>query len=91
MNDHPRNSPVGLRLTRLREHAGYSQAALAKALGISASYLNQIEKNKRPLTAAIQQRLSQVLGTLGSLFDHDQPAALQQALAETAGSAAVTP
>ena len=83
MNDHPRSSPVGLRLTRLREHAGYSQAALARALGISASYLNQIEKNKRPLTAAIQQRLSQVLGTLGGLFDHDQPAALQQALADT--------
>ncbi|WP_373926393.1 helix-turn-helix domain-containing protein, partial [Enterobacter hormaechei] len=40
---------LGLRLLRLREQRGYSQADLARALGLSASYLNQIERNKRPL------------------------------------------
>ncbi|MBR7513903.1 helix-turn-helix transcriptional regulator, partial [Mycobacterium tuberculosis] len=34
---------LGLRLLRLREQRGYSQADLARALGLSASYLNQIE------------------------------------------------
>ena len=43
---------LGLRLLRLREQRGYSQADLARALGLSASYLNQIERNKRPLTPA---------------------------------------
>lgn len=83
MNTKSRQTPLGLRLATLRQRAGYSQARLAQALGISPSYLNQIEKNKRPLTAEIQQRLAQVLGNIGELFDSDQPAALQQSLAQT--------
>lgn len=83
MNKPARPPAIGLRLARLRERAGYSQAGLAQALQISASYLNQIEKNKRPLTAGIQQRLAEVLGNIGELFDGGQPAALQEALAET--------
>jgi DNA-binding XRE family transcriptional regulator len=43
----------GVRLQRLREERGMTQVALAKALGICASYLNQIERNQRPLTVPI--------------------------------------
>jgi predicted transcriptional regulator/transcriptional regulator with XRE-family HTH domain len=78
-----RHHLVGLRLAKLRESSGFTQAALAQALGISASYLNQIERNKRPLTPSIQQRLGDVLGNIAELFDFDHPGALHEALAET--------
>ncbi|GAB3043174.1 short-chain fatty acyl-CoA regulator family protein [Stenotrophomonas tumulicola] len=74
---------MGLRLTKLRTQHGYTQAQLAQALGVSASYLNQIERNKRPLTPAVQERLRDVLGELSGLFDADAPAALQDALGQT--------
>ncbi|TWR41197.1 helix-turn-helix transcriptional regulator, partial [Xanthomonas vasicola] len=48
---------LGLRLQRLRQRHGLTQAELARRLGLSPSYLNQIERNQRPLTLAIQQRL----------------------------------
>ncbi|REN02101.1 XRE family transcriptional regulator, partial [Mycobacterium tuberculosis] len=54
VNSQPVQRQLGLRLLKLREQRGYSQLALAKALGLSASYLNQIERNKRPLTPAVQ-------------------------------------
>ena len=38
-----------------------TQAALADALGISASYLNLIERDRRPLTAALMLRLAEQL------------------------------
>ena len=40
---------MGLKLRRLRAERGLSQTALAHTLGISPSYLNQIEQNQRPL------------------------------------------
>ena len=43
---------AGERIRRLRETRGISQAALATAVGLSTSYLNQIENNQRPLSAA---------------------------------------
>lgn len=48
VNTPPAHRQIGLRLLKLREQRGYSQADLARALGLSASYLNQIERNKRP-------------------------------------------
>ncbi|MBD8637229.1 short-chain fatty acyl-CoA regulator family protein [Stenotrophomonas sp. CFBP 13725] len=83
MNDLVPQRHLGLRLAKLREQRGYTQAQLAQGLGVSASYLNQIERNKRPLTPAVQQRLRAVLGELGDLFDAGGPAALQDALGQT--------
>lgn len=83
MNSAVPQRQLGLRLVRLREQRGYTQARLAQALGVSASYLNQIERNKRPLTATVQERLRAVLGDLGTLFDGDAPAVLQEALGQT--------
>ena len=53
---------VGVRLKRLRQERQLTQIALAQALGISPSYLNQLESNQRPLTAPLLLRLSEVLG-----------------------------
>ncbi len=71
---------LGLRLQRLRQRHGLTQAELARRLELSPSYLNQIERNQRPLTLAIQQRLKSALGDLDGLLDLDDPAALVEPL-----------
>lgn len=53
---------VGVRLRRLREERRITQTALAQSLGISSSYLNQLENNQRPLTAPVLLKLSEILG-----------------------------
>jgi predicted transcriptional regulator/DNA-binding XRE family transcriptional regulator len=55
---------AGARLRRLRRTNGLTQLAMAEMLAISASYLNLIERNQRPLTAALMLRLA-------DLFDFD--------------------
>lgn len=55
---------LGSKIRRLREQHQLNQAEMATKLGLSASYLNQIENDQRPLTV-------QVLLKLGSLFDID--------------------
>lgn len=74
---------LGLRLQRLRQRHGLTQAELARRLELSPSYLNQIERNQRPLTLAIQQRLKTALGDLDGLLDLDDPAALVEPLDES--------
>ena len=37
---------MGVRLRRLRAERGMSQVAMAQALGLSPSYLNQLEQNQ---------------------------------------------
>ncbi|MFM9977417.1 MAG: short-chain fatty acyl-CoA regulator family protein [Sphingomonadaceae bacterium] len=49
---------VGLAVRRLRRSAGLTQAAMAEALAISPSYLNLVERNQRPVTAALLLRLA---------------------------------
>lgn len=55
-------TPIGARIKRRRLEAGLSQVALAKALGISASYLNLIENNKRAIAGALLLRIGERLG-----------------------------
>lgn len=50
---------AGHAVRRIRRANGLTQAAMAEALGVSASYLNLIERNQRPLTAAIILRLAE--------------------------------
>jgi predicted transcriptional regulator/DNA-binding XRE family transcriptional regulator len=52
---------LGKRLRALRQQAGLSQAALAVRLGISASYLNLLEHDRRPLTTALLLALARAL------------------------------
>lgn len=49
---------LGARLKRLRRDCGLQQTAMAGRLGISPSYLNHLERNQRPVTAAILLRLA---------------------------------
>src|ERR1700722_5364097 len=51
---------VGVRLRRFREERGLTQAALASALGISPSYVNQLESSQRPMTATVLLKLASV-------------------------------
>ncbi|WP_336820061.1 short-chain fatty acyl-CoA regulator family protein [Gordonia sp. MMO-8] len=53
---------VGARLRRLRADLGISQAALARRLDLSTTYVNQLENDHRPITVA-------VLLSLTSTFD----------------------
>ena len=50
---------AGHAVRRVRRGAGLTQAAMAEALGVSASYLNLIERNQRPLTATLVLRLAE--------------------------------
>jgi predicted transcriptional regulator/DNA-binding XRE family transcriptional regulator len=67
---------MGVRLQRLREERGISQVALAKALAISPSYLNQIERNQRPLTVPILLRINAQFGVDVQVFSDDEEAQL---------------
>ena len=49
---------AGYGVRRVRRAAGLTQAAMAEGLGISASYLNLIERNQRPVTATLLMRLA---------------------------------
>jgi XRE family transcriptional regulator, fatty acid utilization regulator len=73
---------VGGRLRRLREERGLTQAALASALDLSPSYLNQIEKNQRPLTVAVLLRLGTALAVDVQFFSESDEARLIAELRE---------
>jgi XRE family transcriptional regulator, fatty acid utilization regulator len=53
---------LGIRIRRLREERGLTQRALAAALGISPSYVNQLESSRRPVTSSVLLKLADVLG-----------------------------
>ena len=48
-------TPLGAKLRLLRRREGLTQSQLAGRLGISPSYLNLIESNRRPLPAAMMR------------------------------------
>ncbi len=52
---------LGRRIRPLRTRLGLSQAELAKRLGISASYLNLVEHDRRPVTTALLLQLARAL------------------------------
>ncbi|MCB2080921.1 MAG: helix-turn-helix transcriptional regulator, partial [Novosphingobium sp.] len=47
------------KVRELREANKATQAAFAERLGISTSYLNQIENNQRPVSAAVLLSLAE--------------------------------
>jgi predicted transcriptional regulator/transcriptional regulator with XRE-family HTH domain len=50
---------LGARLKRLRRDLGVTQMRMAEDLGLSASYLNLLERNQRPVTAQVLLRLAE--------------------------------
>ncbi|MDJ0764400.1 MAG: short-chain fatty acyl-CoA regulator family protein [Myxococcota bacterium] len=51
---------MGRKIRGIRRRAGLTQAKLAEQLGISSSYLNLIENNRRPLTAPLLIKLAEL-------------------------------
>ena len=84
---------MGVKLRALRAERGLSQIALAQALGLSPSYLNQIEQNQRPLTVQVLLKLHRTLGVDIQQFSEDDEArliaGLREALADAAEPVAV--
>lgn len=79
---------MGVRLRRLREERGLTQTALAQALELSPSYVNQLEKNQRPLTVGILLKINSVFGVDVQLFSEDEEAKLLSDLRDTFADAA---
>jgi len=53
---------IGPHLRRLRTERGETQGAMARALGISASYVNLLENNERSVSVAVLLRLFEAYG-----------------------------
>jgi len=75
---------VKLRETRLRE--GRTQKAFASELGISLSYLNQMENNHRPLSAAVMLGLVQKFGFDVAQLSVDEAARMVVDMREALGA-----
>ncbi|RZS32110.1 hypothetical protein EV687_2796 [Corticibacter populi] len=73
---------MGVRLRRLREEKGLTQAALARTLELSPSYLNQLEQNQRPMTVAVLLKINAVFGEDIQRFAEDDSAHLIAELRE---------
>jgi predicted transcriptional regulator/transcriptional regulator with XRE-family HTH domain len=62
-------TPVGSKIRERRKALGLTQAALAHRLGISASYLNLIEADRRNIAGALLSRTAEALGVAVDQFD----------------------
>ena len=62
---------AGSKIRSLRDMFGLNQSAFADRLGISPSYLNQIENNQRPLTAQVMVGLAQNFSVDVGAFAHE--------------------
>lgn len=77
---------IGLKVRELREAQRATQAAFAARIGISTSYLNQIENNQRPVSGAVLVALAEKfevdLSSLASGDGNRLLSALTEALAD---------
>jgi transcriptional regulator with XRE-family HTH domain len=81
--------PLGARLRDERQKAGMSLRELARRLGVSPSFVSQIENGKASPSVATLYSIAQVLGTsIDSLFGHEATA--EAAPASSGGGPAVT-
>ena len=75
MREAPR---LGAKVRALRRREALSQVQLAERLGISPSYLNLIESNRRPLPAPLLIKLAQLFGVDLHTFGADEDARARQ-------------
>jgi predicted transcriptional regulator/transcriptional regulator with XRE-family HTH domain len=66
----------GARLRRLRNERGLSQAALARTLNLSTSYVNQLENDQRPITVPVLLALTERFDLPANYFSTDSDARL---------------
>lgn len=76
----PLNALTGSRVRERRLALGLRQAEVAKAAGISASYLNLIEHNRRRIAGDVLRRLAQALATEVDALEEGAPDDLAEAL-----------
>lgn len=82
-----RDTLTGSRIRERRTMAGLRQADLARQVGISASYLNLIEHNRRRIGGKLLVDIAQVLGVEPSMLSEGAEAALIATLREAAADA----
>ncbi len=75
---------LGTRIRQRRREVGLTQADLARKIGISASYLNLIEWNKRRIAGALLRRTAEALNLPLSELDNASEKRLLEALTEIA-------
>jgi len=75
-------APIGIRIRRRRLAIGLSQAALARGVGISPTYLNLIENNKRAIGGSLLARIGERLGLELAQLSGDSEARAIQAVEE---------
>src|SRR5258708_16308297 len=73
---------LGPRVRRLRADHSLTQVQMAEQLGISASYLNLIEHNQRPVTVALLIKLGQAFDIDLRQFAEDEEGRLVAGLKE---------
>ncbi|MCT4611370.1 MAG: helix-turn-helix domain-containing protein [Pelagimonas sp.] len=80
----PRDTLTGSRIREKRVAAGMKQASLARKAGISASYLNLIEHNRRRIGGKLLLDIAEVLRVEPALLTEGAGAALISTLREAA-------
>lgn len=73
---------AGAQIHTLRMNRGLTQVEMARKLGISTSYLNQLENDQRPLTVTVLLQLTRVFGVDASYFSPDAQQRTVRELAE---------
>ncbi|OZM72469.1 Cro/Cl family transcriptional regulator [Amycolatopsis antarctica] len=73
---------AGARLRQLRESQSMTQSELSRLLGISPSYVNQLEHNGRPLTMPVLLKLTETFGVDADFFAAQDTARLVADLRE---------
>jgi len=82
---------VGAQLRTLRQSAGLNQRAMAARLGLSVSYLSQLEADERPLTAAVTAALARHFPAALADIEGEAPARRLVALGHALADPAVAP
>ena len=85
-----REALTGSRIRERRVMAGFKQAELARDIGISASYLNLIEHNRRRIGGKLLLDVSAALGVEPQVLTDGAEAALIASLREAADDASLT-
>lgn len=73
---------VGLKIRTLRKERGLLQGDLARKAGISPSYLNLIERNKRAVAGGLLDRIAEGLGVQRHLLDEESDRYIVDTLSE---------
>ena len=81
---------AGARLRRLREEHGLTQVALARVLGLSTSYVNQLENDQRPITVPVLLTLTERFDLPTQYFAPDSDARLVSDLREVLAEGTAT-